>query len=102
MKMWGRSLGLGAGFWASKADFETPKPWPTRLLYAALGLAVAIVHYLASSALLPNGFKRSSSRGLRALRRSNAADRGGGSPAVQDAGAAPFLTGVGASVGFLS
>jgi len=56
---WGRSLGIGAGFWISKADFETPKPWPTRLLYAALGLAVAVVLYLASSALLPAGFKRS-------------------------------------------
>ena len=56
---WGRSLGIGAGFWISKADFETPKSWPTRLLYAALGLAVAVVLYLASSALLPLGFKRS-------------------------------------------
>jgi len=56
---WGRSLGIGAGFWVSKADFETPKPWPTRLLYAVLGLAVALVLYLASSALLPLEFKRS-------------------------------------------
>ena len=56
---WGRSLGIGAGFWLSRADFETPKPWPTRLLYAALGLAVAVVLYLASSALLPVEFKRS-------------------------------------------
>jgi len=56
---WGRSLGIGAGFWLSRADFETPKSWPTRLLHAVLGLAVAVALYLASSILLPLEFKRS-------------------------------------------
>ena len=56
---WGRSLGLGAGFWLAKADFEPPQSWPLRLLYAGLGLAVAVALYLASSAVLPTKFKRS-------------------------------------------